>query len=569
MKSAGHIVCFLLLMIQVEIGYAQELRDLAIQLVEEVPELPTIMAEYPDYAYLVFFSSITNLEFETNWVKYADLSEPEEGRYVFVVDTVRHAFRVSVPNQFKARDIQIPKLAAKQTVYYDVQPANARQLDLALREFEQEAYESAITRLRRYLLISNLTTSQRGRAHHLIALCHYELGDTQEMNRALYSLMEVYPEDLPTLVANPPSINDFMEAYRDSVYLAPPSRPRRLRGAYNNRVVALRWNRNREHDILKYNIYRYQSEAADTLLIDQVDGEITTYIDDTVDPFETYAYHVTASDERDPQSEGASSATFTIETIPPLVDRMRGWPDEKGLVSDIAVRAVSDSVFAIIYTLKSDLRRTYDVSVAISSDAGQSFNLIPKTLSGDIGASVQDGSRKQMFWNYKADLSTELIDDSYLVKIDALPRPLWEQIQTVEHPLVTQFSVQPSPDSLLTISYTLLPDRKNKYQVSFTYAQERNSAYGIRPQSLISDLDRAQKGGRPYQVQWRVLEDFPQGIVGDVVLKLEPTPVPDNSRRNLYLATGGAAALVGGALLLLRDKGSDVVASAPPDRPGN
>ena len=115
----------------------------------------------------------------------------------------------------------------------------------------------------------------------------------------------------------------------------------------------------------------------------------------------------------------------------------------------------------------------------------------------------------------------------------------------------------------------LLPDRKKKYQVSFTYAQERNNAYGIRPESLISDLDRAQKGGRPYQVQWRVLEDFPQGIVGDVVLKLEPTPVPDNSRRNLYLATGGAAALVGGALLLLRDKGSDVVASAPPDRPGN
>ncbi len=553
----------------VKTSHAQELRDLAIQLVEEVPELPTIMAEYPDYAYLVFFSSITNLKFDTYWVKFADLSEPEEGRYVFVVDTVRHAFRVSVPNQFKARDIQIPKLAAKQTVYYEVQPANARQLDLALQEFQQEAYESAITRLRRYLLISNLTTSQRGRAHHLMALCYYELGDTQEMNRALYSLMEVYPEDLPALVANPPSINDFMEAYRDSVFLAPPSRPRRLRGAYNNGVVALRWNRNREHDIVKYNIYRRQSEVADTLLIDQVDGEITTYIDDDVDPLETYHYYVTASDEQNPQGEGAASATFSIETMPALVERMQGWPDEKGLVSDIAVRLVSDSVFAIIYTLQGDLRRTYDVSVAISSDAGQSFSLIPETLTGDVGERVQDGNRKQMFWNYKADLSTELTADSYQVKIDAEPIPLWRHIKPVAHPLITQFSIQPSPDSLLTIVYTLLPDRKNKYQVGFSYVQDSNSTYGIQPESLETDLRKPQKGGRSYEVQWRLLQDFPEGIVGDVRLKLEPTPVADRSRRNLYLATGGAAVIVGGALLLLRDTGSDVVASAPPDRPGN
>lgn len=548
---------------------AQELRELSIQRFSEVPEMPTVMADYPEQAYLVFLSPISNLQFETNWIIYDDLSEPDEGRYLLVVDTVRQVLRVSVPDQFRATELNIPKLQARQTLYYTIEPANTRQLDLARQDFEQGAYESAISRLNGYVLIDNLTAAQRARAYQLSALCFYEMEEPAKMRQALYSLLQVAPNYLPDVIANPPVINAFVTAYRDSVSQAVPARPQGVAGAYRDNTVVLNWRLNNAHDITHYNIYRSQQTGTAMDLLDTVDADVNQFVDLDVAPFESYHYQISAVDNFTPAQEGDRSHIVSVFTLPPLIDRIEMHDAHSPAVQDVSVQAVSDSVFSIVYDLVGDLRRTYDVALSLSDNDGASFNLIPNAVRGDVGMAVQDGDRKQITWNVLADYPSGLSAKKYVIKLEAVPLPLTSQITLIADPdsLISQYGLRSEGDGLLTIFYTLRPARKHRYTVDIVFSREANSAYGIVPRAIEGDWGTKKKGGKTYEIRWRLLDDLPGGLTGPITLKLLPSVAPA-SQRNLWLFTASGAALVGGAAwLLLNDPGKQVVASTPPGRP--
>ena len=561
--------CLLVGISFVEMAGAQELRELSIQRFDEVPEMPTVMADYPERAYLVFLSPITNLQFETNWVIFDNLSEPEEGRYILVVDTVRQVLRISVPDQFRATDLNIPKLLARQTLYYTIEPANTRQLDLARQEYEQGTFESAVSRLNSYILIDNLTATQRARAYQLSALCFYEMNEPDKMRQALYRLLQVDPHYLPDVIANPAEVNVFVTAYRDSVYQAVPSRPQVINGVFREGAVMLTWTRNAEHDIKQYNIYRGQRAGADIRLLQIVDAEIDQFVDYDVEPFETYDYYLTATDTYAPAQEGPSSRTITVTTLPPLIERMTTWDEESAAVQNVSVQALSDSVFSIVYDLAGALRRTYDVSIALSNNGGESFSLIPNATTGDVGENVQDGPRRQITWNVLTDFPAGLSDRNYHLKIEAEPQPFSEQIRLIADPdsLVSQLALESKGDGLLSIVYTLREERRRKYLVDLIFSREANSTYGISPRAIEGDWGKHKKGGSVYTITWRLLEDFPNGLGEEITLKLMPAIEP-GGRRNVWIwASGGAALMGGGAWLLLNGTDKPVVASSPPGRP--
>lgn len=548
--------------------WGQTLRELSVEEYDLLPETPTIIANYPDNAYLVFHSSITNLQFESNWGIVADLSRPEQGRYILVMDTVRQLLKISVPGSFRVREHFVPQLLPKQMKYYRVEPANNRPLEEARSLYEQSRFAEADDLLNAYLLRANLTEEQRARAHQLHALCLYALDQKQRMRRALHSLMQVNPRYQPE-ASNPEEVNTFVSTYRDSVYRAAPAQPVITDVTYNNAMVVIQWRPNAEHDVARYNIYRETQGEREKELLQSVGPDYTSYVDADVESFKTYYYQISVTDSQAPAQEGPLSGIRAVHTLPALAERMQYRAGDNDVVQDVEIRTVSDSVVAFVYDLSGPLHRSYDVSVSLSNNEGVSFNLIPRSVAGDYGARVQDGPRKEIRWNYLRDFPAGLPAERYLLNIEATPRPLADQVKLIpaDDTLITQYELRPASDSLLHIFYTLRSMRRHTYRVDLSFSRDENSSYEISLNALSGDIGEKKKGGRTYKIDWRMLEDFPDGLDGPIVLKLQAVPQPADNRRLLYLAAGGVAVLGGAWALLGTAPEEDNVASRPEGRP--
>ena len=66
--------------------------------------------------------------------------------------------------------------------------------------------------------------------------------------------------------------------------------------------------------------------------------------------------------------------------------------------------ATAERLVRITYDLAIPGGGTADVWVLISDNGGQTYSIVPKTLSGDVGLGITPGSGKQIFWDPMADL---------------------------------------------------------------------------------------------------------------------------------------------------------------------
>jgi len=57
----------------------------------------------------------------------------------------------------------------------------------------------------------------------------------------------------------------------------------------------------------------------------------------------------------------------------------------------------------ITYDLKGDQSKTYTVEVFCSTDAGQTFGSVLKSVTGDVGAGIRPGYNKKITWNVLSD----------------------------------------------------------------------------------------------------------------------------------------------------------------------
>jgi len=106
---------------------------------------------------------------------------------------------------------------------------------------------------------------------------------------------------------NPAGSKPDMGAYENSRGFpldAPPSPPQNLTATPGNQQVTLRWSKNTESDLHKYNIYRDTSSPA-TTLIDNVVGSPpdTFYVDTGLTNGQVYYYRITAVDSAGNESD--------------------------------------------------------------------------------------------------------------------------------------------------------------------------------------------------------------------------------------------------------------------------
>ncbi len=547
---------------------AQQLQELDVAQQEAVNELPLVLTEFPNSAYLVFDSSIPDLRFESNWIIRSNLSEPNSGRYILVVDTVRQVLRVSSPSNYRARDIFIPRLQNRQTVYYSVEPVSMTRLAEIRRLYEEGAYQQAVTALNAFVLIDGLTVAQRANAYQLIALCYYELSQQSQMTQALGRMLAIDPFRTPDIVGTPAIVQEYIEQYQDSVRSQPPAVPESLEAALINNNVLLSWTPNTDVDLAHYRVYRKSPEEEGTW---EVLAEPTTviYLDESVVPFDAYAYRVSAVDDYVPAQESRPSATVEITVLPSLAARSEVRLADNSPIKNVSLHQPSDSLLALSYTLQGGIQRTYNVSFAVSDDNGQTFTILPETATGDVGNGVSDGLRRQIIWQVLQDYPEGLLQRQYVIAMHAEPLPLSNQISLEVAPdsLVEFYSVRSENDSLITISYRLQDLDKTRYTVDLAIEQQQGQFELLYPEVLEGSVGSKIKGGRDHTIQWHILETYPEGLSEEINVQLR-VEASRRTRPPWYMTTT-AAVLVGGAsFLLFRPAKEDPpVADGPIGRP--
>lgn len=110
-------LCFLLLLSGA--AHAQ-LLELEITPFERSGPIP-VFRDHPDKVAVIFRSSLTNLQFDSNLGVTANLSEASKGEYVLILNPVRQSVTVNAAG-FKQERIQITLTEPRQVAYYRIEP---------------------------------------------------------------------------------------------------------------------------------------------------------------------------------------------------------------------------------------------------------------------------------------------------------------------------------------------------------------------------------------------------------------------------------------------------------------
>ena len=103
--------------------FGQELKQFEIQKRDKPSGVTaTLLIDYPQMAAMTIWSSITTLRFSSNMDGIvADLSRPEEGKYILVLKPgIKQIVTVKSPGFIDGK-IKIPKLKKKQFIYYEIE----------------------------------------------------------------------------------------------------------------------------------------------------------------------------------------------------------------------------------------------------------------------------------------------------------------------------------------------------------------------------------------------------------------------------------------------------------------
>ena len=86
-------------------------------------------------------------------------------------------------------------------------------------------------------------------------------------------------------------------------------------------------------------------------------------------------------------------------------------------VCDAKFRQAANKVI-IEYDLKG-IQNSYYVFLKCSDDGGKNFNIIPKTISGDVGKNIKPGKNKKIVWDALKDFPKGLHGDQFVFSIIA------------------------------------------------------------------------------------------------------------------------------------------------------
>ena len=553
---------------------SQQLRELDIQQ-NDPPPLPLVLTEYPDQAYLIFESSIQNLSFASNWKIFENRSNPENGRYVLVVDTVRQALRISAPGSFQTKELNIPSLSPRQAIYYTVEPANQRQFEQILDLYSNANYSQAIEQLNSFLLFENVEDLQREHAMYLMAMSLHNLDRINEGQQTLRELLNRNPEYVPFTNGAPTSIIEFTRGYQDSLWAVPPNAPENLDVRFAGDRIALSWTPNTENDLDGYHIYRGNSPVR-MRRVATMGRESRSYSDEDFVVYETYFYYITAFDSYITPKESLPSDLQEIEIRPPLSSRMKVELAQESAISNLELQSIQDSVLTISYNLNGEYRQTYDIMLYVSNRATGEYNIIPNALSGDFGGNVQDGNFKNITWNVREDFPRGLPDREYRLRVDALPQPFADQVRVIveQDSLIRARTPEARNDSLVVINYALTGPPKKSYAVDLTVSDNRGQTYSLVSESFTGDWGAKQKPGANKSIEWNVFEFFPDGLATPINIRISATEETSSRRKHTWKYIAGGSVVLGIAAFLIDTSppppppaGQDPVASGPIGRP--
>lgn len=85
-------------------------------------------------------------------------------------------------------------------------------------------------------------------------------------------------------------------------------------------------------------------------------------------------------------------------------------------VEDVHFRTEGNKVH-VFYTLIG--RGNYEVSLRLSNNGGQSFSIVPRSLSGAVGADVNPGINNRIVWDVLQDIPNGLEGDNFVFAVIA------------------------------------------------------------------------------------------------------------------------------------------------------
>ncbi len=111
------IVFVLPFMVDTSLGQLRELEVTP----EDPPETIPVFRNHPDEAAVIIFSSLTDLQIESNMGIVEDLSRPADGRYVLMVGPFRQILTVRAPG-FQETRVNVPNMNAREVSYFSIEP---------------------------------------------------------------------------------------------------------------------------------------------------------------------------------------------------------------------------------------------------------------------------------------------------------------------------------------------------------------------------------------------------------------------------------------------------------------
>ena len=87
-------------------------------------------------------------------------------------------------------------------------------------------------------------------------------------------------------------------------------------------------------------------------------------------------------------------------------------------VENVSFESVGNIV-KIKYDLSGNYNKKYKISIRLSNDNGISYNIHPKTTTGDLGKNITPGKNKQIEWHIYKDFPKGLAGDKFVFAVDA------------------------------------------------------------------------------------------------------------------------------------------------------
>jgi len=90
-------------------------------------------------------------------------------------------------------------------------------------------------------------------------------------------------------------------------------------------------------------------------------------------------------------------------------------------VSNVRASQTEDDQIIVTYDLLGESYQTFEISVLLSRDGGQNFDITPRMVNGDVGENVKPGRGKKMVWDVLMDVP-RLQGSAFVFRVTAMSK---------------------------------------------------------------------------------------------------------------------------------------------------